>query len=248
MVFAACMRATQLQAAANRRAAAVIHDLAEHLRRLADDAGVTVTALAAAAGLSPSYVARILAGTAKPTVQTYLRLGAVLGADFSAKYFPTTGPQVRDRHQGRILEVILQERHARWDPFTEVRVHKPDRGWIDLALHEPREHVIVAHEIQSELNRVEQLVRWQQAKAASLPSWEGWPQLVDEPKISSALIVRRTKASRAVAQEFERQLRVSYPAHPDDALAALRGTAPWPGPAMVWAVIEGARTRLIGGR
>jgi transcriptional regulator with XRE-family HTH domain len=248
MVFAARMRTTRLQAAADRRAEAIRHDLAEHLQRLADDAGMTVAALAAGSGLAPSYVARILADKTKPTVQTYLRLGAVLGADFSARFFPTTGPQVRDRHQGRIMEVILQERHARWDPFTEVRVHKPDRGWIDHALHDPKEHVLVAGEIQSELNRVEQLVRWQQAKAASLPSWEGWPQLGDEPTISSLLVVRRTKASRAAAQEFERQLRVAYPAHPDDALAALRGTAPWPGPAMVWAVIEGQRTRLIPGR
>ena len=129
-----------------------------------------------------------------------------------------------------------------------MRVHRPDRGWIDLALHDPKEQVVVAHEIQSELNRVELLVRWQQAKAASLPSWDGWAQLGDEPTISSALIVRRTRATQATASEFERQLRVAYPAHPDDALAALRGTAPWPGPAMIWAVIEGARTRLIPGR
>ena len=248
MLSAERMRTTLLQTAADRRGEAIRHDLAEHLRRLADDAGVTVAALATASELAPSYVARILAGVTRPTVQTYVRLGAVLGADFSAKFYPTTGPQVRDRHQGRILEVILEERHARWDPFTEVRVHKPDRGWIDLALHERREHVIVASEIQSELNRVEQLVRWQQAKAASLPSWEGWQQLGDAPGISNLLVIRRTKATRAIAAEFERQLRVAYPAHPDDALAALRGTSSRPGPAMGWAVIEGARTRLVGSR
>ena len=73
-------------------------------------------------------------------------------------------------------------------------------------------------------------------------------QLGDEPKISSALIVRRTRATQAAAKESDRQPRVAYPAHPDDALAALRGTAPWPGPAMVWAVIEGARAGLVGGR
>ncbi len=215
---------------------------------MVSDAGISQRLLASASGLPQSTVSDILAGRVDPTLETYARLGAVLGADISAKFFPTTGPQVRDRHQGRILEVILEERHPRWGPFTEVRVHRPDRGWIDLALHDRKEHVIVAHEIQSELNRVELLVRWQQAKAASLPSWDGWAQLGDEPTISSALIVRRTRATQATASEFERQLRVAYPAHPDDALAALRGTAPWPGPAMIWAVIEGARTRLIPGR
>jgi transcriptional regulator with XRE-family HTH domain len=190
------MTRTRIQLAADKRAEQLRRSLVEELQRLVSDAGVSQRLLAAASGVSQSAVSDILAGRLDPTLETYLRLGAVLGADFSAKFFPTTGPQVRDRHQGRILELILQERHARWDPFTEVRVYRPDRGWIDLVLHDPIEHLIVAHEIQSELNRVEQLVRWQQAKAASLPSWEGWPQLDDEPKISSVLIVRRTKPRR----------------------------------------------------
>jgi hypothetical protein len=70
----------------------------------------------------------------------------------------------------------------------------------------------------------------------------------DEPAVSQVLIVRRTRTTRAVAAEFERQLRLAYPVHPDDALASLAGTAAWPGPAMIWAVIDGAcspRTRAM---
>ena len=40
----------------------------------------------------------------------------------------------------------------------------------------------------------------------------------------------------------------AYPAHPGDALDALTGTAPWPGPALVWATVEGSRVRFGGGR
>ena len=84
--------------------------------------------------------------------------------------------------------------HPRWQAFTEVAVHRPSRGWIDAVLHEPRDRVAVATELQSELRRLEQLVRWSAAKAASLPSWDGWSRLGDEPRIDRLLVVRRTRA------------------------------------------------------
>ena len=85
-------------------------------------------------------------------------------------------------------------------------------------------------------------------EAAALPSWDAWRRLGAEPTVSRLLVVRRTRSTRAVAAEFERQLRVAYPAHPDDAIAALTGTAPWPGPALVWVVLDGVRTRFASGR
>jgi len=61
-------------------------------------------------------------------------------------------------------------------------------------------------------------------------------------------VVRRTRATREVATAFAQQLRVAYPAHPADALAALTGTASWPGPALLWVVLEGRRSRLVAER
>ena len=91
-------------------------------------------------------------------------------------------------------------------------------------------------------------MRWQAAKAESLPSWEGWDRLGEEPAISRLLVVRRTRATRAVASDFAVQLRTAYPAHPDDALAALTGTAPWPGSAMVWVALDARGARFDPGR
>jgi hypothetical protein len=86
-------------------------------------------------------------------------------------------------------------------------------------------------------------------KAESLPSWAGWPHLGEpEPRISQLLIVRRTRATRVVAAEFAKQLRAAYPAHPDDALAALLGTEPWPGSALAWMVVERGAARWATGR
>jgi transcriptional regulator with XRE-family HTH domain len=213
------------------------------------DAGITERELARAAGLAQSTVCRALEGSLKPTLETYERLAAVLGADLGVRLYPNTGPVVRDRLSAPMLEALLSVLDRRWRPFTEVSVRTPSRGWIDAALHDARGRVIVGTELQSELRRLEQLVRWHGAKAASLPSWEGWAHLGEEPEVSRLLIVRRTRATRAVAAEFAQQLRVAYPAHPDDALTALTTPgAAWPGPALLWADVQGSTARVLGGR
>jgi transcriptional regulator with XRE-family HTH domain len=239
---------TRLQANADRRTASLRRDLVEQTRRLMADAGVSVRELGMAAGLTPAYVGRILAGTERPTLEAYGRLAAVLGADLALRLYPNTGPAIHDRISAPILEHVVAVRHPRWDPYLEAAVRSPSRGWIDLLLHEPRERILIAAEIVSMLHRLEQLIRWSATKAESLPSWDGWAHLPDPPTIGRLLVVRRTRANRQVARELERQLRVSYPAHPDDAIAALTGTTPWPGAALVWAEVAAGRARLVPGR
>ncbi|MHB8958305.1 MAG: helix-turn-helix domain-containing protein [Candidatus Limnocylindrales bacterium] len=242
------MSQTKLLREADARSRAKRRVLAENLRQLMSDAGIAERELARRAGLAQSTVCRALEGTLNPTLETYERLAAVLGADLSVRLYPNTGPAIRDRHSAPMLEAVLSVLDRRWRPFTEVAVRTPSRGWIDVALQDSRERRILATEIQSELHRLEQLVRWHGAKAASLPSWEGWPRLGEEPQISRLLIVRRTRATRAVAAEFAQQLRVAYPAHPDDALAALTTPhAPWPGAALLWADVAGSKARLLAG-
>lgn len=231
-----------------RRSATITRDrLAEDLRRLCDDAGVSQARLAREAGVPASFLSRILHGEARPSVETYAALGAALGADLAARFYPNTGPAIRDRHQAPILEGLLGHIHPRWHPFTEVAVRRPSRGWIDVALYEPRERLLVATEIVSEINRLEQQIRWSSEKAESLPSWTGWPAL-DGPTVSRLLIVRWTRATRAMAKTFPRQLAAAYPAHPADAIVALTGTSPWPGPALVWARLDHGTVRLVGER
>lgn len=244
------MRPTKLQRDADGRSRRRRTDLAEQLRHLTLDAGVSERELARAAGLASSTVCRILEGSLRPTLETYERVAAVLGVDLAVRFYPNTGPAIRDRLSAPMLEALIGYVDARWRPFTELGVRRPSRGWIDAALHDARARTIVASELQSELRRLEQLVRWHGAKAASLPSWPGWGTLPGgEPEISRLLIVRRTRAARQVAAEFAQQLRVAYPAHPDDALAALRTPdVPWPGPALVWADVTGSRARLLPGR
>jgi transcriptional regulator with XRE-family HTH domain len=221
--------------------------LVEDLERLMSDAGIGVTALARAATVQHGYLSEILAGKAMPTLATYAKLAVPLGADLSTRLYPNTGPSIRDRHQARILEALLKVLNPRWQASTEVGVRQPARGWIDLVLHDARQGVIVAVEIESDIRRIEQQVRWAQMKAQSLSSWDRWPA-GDAPTVSQLLIVRRTRATRQAALEFAAQLAVAYPAHPEDAVSAITGTGAWPGPAMVWASVDSKSVRFTATR
>ena len=214
------------------------------VRGLREDAAMSVAALARAASLDPGFVAQIEAGSANPSIETCQRLAMALGADVPLRAYPNTGPAVRDRHQAAIAELVLATAHPRWARFAEIAVRRPVRGWIDLGLHDRTARVFVASEIQSELRRLEQLARWADAKAGSLPSWKGWPELGDEPAVSRLLIVRETRTNRAIAEEHRRFLQTVYPADGRDALEAIVGAAGWPGAAVLWA----ARDRAPAGR
>jgi transcriptional regulator with XRE-family HTH domain len=205
------------------------------VRRLREDAGITRSALANAAGIDASFLGDIEAGTANPSIRVCTRIALALGADLPLRLYPTTGPTIRDRHQSAIAEVLLGTPHSRWTPYVEIAVRHPSRGWIDLGMHDPRAGVFVATEIQSELRRLEQQLRWSEAKATALPSWEGWERLEGTREISRLLIVRDTRSNRAIAEQHRRLVRLAYPADGRDALAALTGREAWPGAAILWA-------------
>jgi transcriptional regulator with XRE-family HTH domain len=208
----------------------------EDVARLRLDAGVSRAELARAAGINDSYLAKIEAGTAQPSAETCVRIGLALGADLSRRLYPATGPAIRDRHQLAMTEALLSTTNRRWTRYVEIGVRHPARGWIDAGLHSRDDNVFVASEVQSELRRFEQLVRWSEAKADSLPSWDGYGRLDGTPTVSRLLVVRDTQANRSVAGEFRRVLRAAYPARPDEALESLAGVGAWPGAAVLWAI------------
>ncbi|MBI3751250.1 MAG: helix-turn-helix transcriptional regulator, partial [Chloroflexi bacterium] len=198
------------RSATARRAADRLHrGLGEDVRRLREDASLTRAALAQATGVDLTYLGRIEEGLVRPSLEMYARLAAGLGADLVTRLYPNTGPTIRDRHQARILEWLLGLVHRRWRPYTEAAVRSPARGWIDLVLHDATAACLVATEIQSGLSRLEQLVRWSGEKRVSLPSWEGYAQLGPIETTSSLLLVRATRATRAIGRQFARQLEAA---------------------------------------
>jgi transcriptional regulator with XRE-family HTH domain len=218
--------------------------LVEDIERLCGDGGINLETLAGAAGVPASYLRRIMAGRSRPSLETYAKLAVPLGADVAARLYPNTGPLIRDRHQARIVEALVERLHPRWHAELEVAVRQPARGWIDVVLSEPRGVNLVAVEVESDIRRIEQVVRWSRAKADALRSSDLWPGDA-EPRVSQLLIVRQTRSTRSTAVAFAAQLSLAYPAHPQDAISALTGTTAWPGSALVFARIDVDRVRFL---
>lgn len=229
------MASVPFERAVARRVRTTLGAFGVEVRRLREDAGLTRSELARAVGIDPSYLADIEAGKANPSFEICTRLALGLGADLPLRLYPTTGAPVRDRHQSPIAESLLNQLHPRWTAFSEIAVRRPSRGWIDLGLFESRTRLLIATEIQSDLRRIEQLIRWTEDKTTALPSWDGWASLGGDVRTSRLLVVRETRTNRAVAAEFRHLLRTSFPASPFDAIDALLHEDPWPGAALLWA-------------
>ena len=241
------MARTRIQVDADRHVVGLRRRLAEDLNRLRMDSGATQADVARLAGLDRSAVSKLESGLIRPPLETYARVAAALGADLSARVYPNTGPPIRDRHQARMAELVIGCLHPRWEVVPEVAVRRPARGWIDLALLDRGASLVVATELESDLRRIEQLVRWSVEKASSFGSSEQaerWARLGVEPTVSRLLVVRRTRANREAVAAARRLLREAFPADPIDALEAFTGTAAWPGPALLWATLDGARSEL----
>lgn len=246
------MTRTRLQIEADRHSADVRQRLAEDYRRLREDAGATRAAVAGLAGLDPTVIARIEDGSIRPTVETYGRVAAALGADFTARIYPQSGPAIHDRHQAPMADVVIAATGPRWRIVPEVAVRRPVRGWIDLVLLDQAARLAVCTELESDLRRIEQLIRWSAEKAAALGSSalaRAWPGEtgagVWAPTVSRLLVVRWTRANREAVAATRRLVREAFPADPVDALDALSGSAAWPGPALLWARVDRGQARLV---
>jgi transcriptional regulator with XRE-family HTH domain len=229
---------------------AVRRGVAVEIRRLRHDAGISQASLAAAAGLNQGHLSRIEASVVEPSIAVLVALGDALGADLAIRLYPTTGPRVHEDLQAAMLQATLPVSHPRWKRLVEVGVTRPARGSIDLVLADPLEGVVVATEFQSDLRRLEQQVRWAADKAASLPSSEAWRLLCGAgpaPRIARCLVLRSTARTRELARRFEDLLRAVYPAPAVDVIAAITGTAPWPGDGIVWCRVERGVAELLAG-
>jgi hypothetical protein len=196
-------------------------------------------------------VAEIEAGDVAASLEIVEAMTAVLGADLSMAVHPTTGPRIHDRFQAPMEEALLRRLHQRWGPSPEVPVLHPARGVIDLLLEDSAAPLHVASEIQSELRRLEQQIRWHREKELSLPSSSIWPPRaggVGEPQTSRLLVLRTSAAVLEVARTFGETLRAAYPARTADVIAALTTPdAPWPGAGIVWIRVAGRDVRLLDG-
>jgi transcriptional regulator with XRE-family HTH domain len=241
---------TRLQRHIREQQASQRRSLAEEVGRVLDVEGLSLRALGRAVGVDPSQLSRFLRGRAGVSHETLVAIAAGLGYDVSVRLFESTGPRVRDHIQARMLEALLAVLHPRWLARLEVAVYRPVRGVIDLVLQDRETRDLVAGEAQGELRTVERQLRWAGQKADALPSAAGWPwsDAPAAPRTGRLLLLRSSAANHGLVATLPDLFRAAYPAPTEDAVAALQaGDRAWPGAAIAWVDLDGARSRVLNG-
>jgi transcriptional regulator with XRE-family HTH domain len=250
------MGSTILERAIAERQRLLRRTIADELRRVRFDEGLSQRSVAGAAGLHHSHLPRIETGQRQASLDALVALATAMGHEVSVRLYPGSGPRVRDHIQVRMIEVLLAALHPRWFARLEVAVYRPVRGVIDVVLQDRELGVLVAGESHSVLHSVERQVRWAGQKADALDSARGWPWpdrpdrpgRPDRPPVGRLLLLRSTAATRSLVRALPATLETAYPAGTADAVEALTGSArPWPGNAIVWVQVDGAATRLLAG-
>jgi transcriptional regulator with XRE-family HTH domain len=219
------------------------------IRRMRLDTGLSQRRLAGMAGIDHGHLSLIERGLREPSLAVLTAIADALGGNVSIRLYPGTGPRLRDPIQARITEALVRILDPRWTRLLEVPVHRPARGVIDVVVHDQPAGVVVATEVQSELRRLEQQVRWSNEKAESLPSADFWRFVEGSPRIDRLLLLRSTRSNRRLAERFGETLRVAYPSNPIDAYQALSSPdVPWPGSALLWAEVDRDQAKILDHR
>jgi transcriptional regulator with XRE-family HTH domain len=193
--------------------------ISEEIRRLRLESGVSIGTLAEYVGVDPSHVARIEKGASQPSLDLLERIAVALGADLGVRLFAGSGPRLHDRFQAPMVEALFSVLHARWKRELEV-VAGRGRGVVDSVLVDRLTPAVVAIEVQSELRRFEQQVRWAAEKAEALAD------RYDRRPISRLLVLRSTVANRQLARRYPELFRAAYPARTADVFRALTSPVP----------------------
>lgn len=218
---------TSLERDAARQAREIARRVGSELRTAREDAGLSLTRVALASGLSKSRLHDIEAGNCQPRWETTARVAATLGLRIGVGLYPGSGPIIRDHLQASMIGALLAITHERWQRRLEVAVYRPVRGVIDLVLDARDERVTICDEAFSELRRLEQQVRWSHVKADALASsrqadGDGDPS---PPRpVARLLLLRSTDRTRAIVAQYADVVAAAYPARAADAYAALAGT------------------------
>ncbi len=221
--------------------------LGADVHRLRSEAGVTLAELSRAVGVDASHLGRIERGAAVPSVDLMLRIGVALGADLSVRFYPGSGPRLRDRFQAPMVESLIRALDPRWIARPEVPILSPARGVIDVVLEDRRGPVTVATESCSDITRLEQLVRWSNEKADGLARQrlEAAPGERDRT-VDRLLVVRSTARNREIARRYRATLASAYPARTHEVVRALTTpNAAWPGSGIVWMGLDAGAPNLL---
>jgi hypothetical protein len=124
------------------------------------------------------------------------------------------------------------------------------RGSIDVVFHDPAAGIVIATEVQSQIRRLEQQLRWSNEKArAILPSGAiAGLTPTAAPEVSQLLVIRSTRANREIVATYASTIQTAFPTEPRAAYQALTTKdGAWPGSALLWATVDNATVRILDG-
>ena len=108
------------------------------LRRLREDTGLTLRAVAAAAGISAAHLCGIELGQSAASNHVLVSVADVLGADLSVRFYPGSGPRIHDHVQARIVESLITAAKPRWQhPSRCPSIDPPAATWMSSSATNP---------------------------------------------------------------------------------------------------------------
>lgn len=144
--------------------------------------GLTLEAVASAAGITASYLARIEQGRANPTFDTVDRVSEALGLQLYLDIRPPVflgSPPLHDLVHARCSAYVDRRLRAEgWSTAREIPlVDGRYRGWIDLLAYDPTTRSLVIIEIKTRVDDIGALERqlgWYERSAPDLARERGW--------------------------------------------------------------------------
>jgi transcriptional regulator with XRE-family HTH domain len=192
--------------------------IATQLLELRREAGVSQTALAAAAGMDQAHVSRIERGRGQASIDAVVALAASLGADVSVRLFPTAAaPRLRDHLQAPMIEAIVREIRDPWRATPEVPVPEA-RGVVDLVLRNRPAGIVIACEAHSQLRSLDLVLRRLHEKELALARLEA-----ADATVSSMLLLRSTESTRRIVRLHEALFAATFPGSTTKAIDLLGG-------------------------
>ena len=183
--------------------------LGDELRIARQTAGLSLTEVGRAAGISGVHLTRLERGEVPgASVTLYARLFAVLGMRLSARPYPA-GPPIRDAAHAKLLGRLRALLGANIRMRTEVPLRRPGdlRAW-DAELSDTVD--IVKVEAETVIHDLQATDRRLALKMA------------DDDADRVILVVAATRRNRWVLREFGELVRARYPLAPRTVLGALR--------------------------
>jgi transcriptional regulator with XRE-family HTH domain len=222
-------------------------------RQARADLDVTQRELAAAVGVSRTYVAAIEGGRANPSLALVDRIGAALGIEFELIGASPIVPfgeakRPRDGMHARCSGYVQRRLAGHgWLVAREVEVREGRfHGWIDLLAFDPRTGVLLVIEVKTSLDdigRLERQLGWYERLARTTEPARGW-----RPRELASWVLVLATTEVDVAMSMHRDvLRRAFPCRASEMRAVLAGGRPTVlQPAVVGPAVSGMGLSLQG--